>query len=444
MRRELLRVLALSTVALVVAGCGPVGDLFRGRDEPPLPGERISVLTLENVIVADPGIADVTVRLPAPYRNADWPQAGGHPSHAMHHVALGDRISRVWRVTIGAGNSRERRLTATPVVAAGVVYAMDTNSEVSAYSAGDGRQLWRRSMAPAFEERGAIGGGVGYAGGTLFVATAYGELVALDAESGATIWTTAIGIPLRGAPTIDAGRVFVLSHDNQLHAADAATGAILWSHVGIQEVAGLVGGASAAVVGDLAIAPYTSGEIFALRPENGRVAWSDSLSRTGRLTALAEISDIAGLPVIDRGLAIVVGHAGRMAAIDVRSGTGVWELDLASVQSPWVAGQFIFAVTVNGEAVAVSRSDGRVRWVHQLPRFENEAAREDPIQWEGPVLAGDRLVFASSAGEVTALSPYDGRLLGTLRLGGGVSVAPIVADETLYILDDRGVLHAFR
>ncbi|MDA1132846.1 MAG: PQQ-binding-like beta-propeller repeat protein, partial [Proteobacteria bacterium] len=227
-------------------------------------------------------------------------------------------------------------------------------------------------------------------------------------------------------------------------ADDAATGAILWSHVGIQEVAGLVGGASAAVVGDLAIAPYTSGEIFALRPENGRVAWSDSLSRTGRLTALAEISDIAGLPVIDRGLAIVVGHAGRMAAIDVRSGTGVWELDLASVQSPWVAGQFIFAVTVNGEAVAVSRSDGRVRWVHQLPRFENEAAREDPIQWAGPVLAGDRLVFASSAGEVTALSPYDGRLLGTLRLGGGVSVAPIVADETLYILDDRGVLHAFR
>lgn len=444
MRRGLTRAGTLASAAFLLAACGPFGDLFRGRDEPPLPGERISVLTLEDEITADPALAGLEVRLPAPYVNANWPQAGGDPSHAMHHVALPDRISRVWRVSIGAGNSRERRLTASPVVANGVIYAMDTESEVSAFRAADGAQLWRRTVSPRFEERGAIGGGVAFEDGVLFVSTAYGDLMALNAETGALLWAAAIGIPLRGAPTVAAGRAYVLSHDNQLHAVDAVTGEILWNHVGIQEVAGLVGGASAAVAGDTVVAPYTSGEIFALRPENGRVAWSDSLSRTGRLTALAEISDIAGLPVLDRGLALVVGHAGRMAAIDLRSGIRLWELDLASVQSPWVAGDFVFVVTVNAEVIAVSREDGRVRWVQQLSSFENERDREDPIQWSGPVLAGDRLILGSSTGEVVALSPYDGRRLGTLRLSDGISIAPIVADGTLYILTDGAVLHAYR
>lgn len=434
----------LAAGAVVLVGCGSFGDLFRGQDEAPLPGTRISVLTLEEQIIADPGLAGLEVGLPVPYVNKGWPQAGGHPSHAMHHVALPDHISQVWRVSIGAGNSRERRLTASPVVASGVIYVMDTESSVSAYRTFDGELLWKRNMAPRFEERGAIGGGVAVYEDTLYVSTAYGDLQALNSVSGALLWSTPIGIPLRGAPTVAAGRAYVLTHDNQLHAVDAVTGEVLWNHVGIQEGAGLVGGVSAAVAGDMVVVPYTSGEIFVLRPENGRVAWSDSLSRTGRLTPLATISDIAGLPVVDRGLAIVVGHAGRMAAIDLRSGVGVWELDLASVQSPWVAGDFIFVVTLNAEVIALSREDGRVHWVQQLSRFENERLREDPIQWSGPVLAGDRLILGSSTGEVVSLSPYDGRVLGTLRFKDGISIAPMVADGTLYVLTDRAVLHAYR
>jgi len=445
MRRGLTRAGTLACAALLLlVGCGPFGDLFRGRDEPPLPGVRISVLTLEDQVMADPGLDGPEVGLPAPYVNTAWPQAGGHASHAMHHVALPDQISQVWRVSIGAGNSRERRLTASPVVASGVIYVMDTESSVSAYRTFDGELLWRRTVAPRFEERGAIGGGVAFYKGTLYVSTAYGELQVLNSVSGALLWSTPIGIPLRGAPTVAAGRAYVLSHDNRLYAVDAVTGEILWNHVGIQEVAGLVGGVSVAVAGDTVVVPYTSGEVFALRPENGRVAWSDLLSRTGRLTPLAEISDITGLPVIDRGLAIVVGHAGRMAAIDLRSGFGVWELDLASVQSPWVAGDFIFVVTVNAEVIALSREDGRVHWVQRLSRFENERAREDPIQWSGPVLAGDRLILGSSTGEVVSLSPYDGRVLGSLRFKDGITVAPIVADGTLYVLTDGAVLHAYR
>jgi outer membrane protein assembly factor BamB len=45
--------------------------------------------------------------------------------------------------------------------------------------------------------------------------------------------------------------------------------------------------------------------------------------------------------VIDRGLVYVVSHGGRFSAVDIRTGQAVWEMPVASLQMPWVAGDFI-------------------------------------------------------------------------------------------------------
>ena len=308
----------------------------------------------------------------------------------------------------------------------------------------NGTHLWTKDLVPPREERGAIGGGLAVDSGVLFAATPYGELFALDAATGRELWKAALTVPLRGAPTVGGGRVFVVAHDNRLHVLAADTGAELWTHAGIQETAALVGGAAPALSGDTVIVPYSSGELFALRANDGRELWSDALARAGRLTPLAQMGDIGGLPVIDRGVVFAVGHAGRMIAEDIRTGARIWEQDLASLQTPWIAGDFVFLVTADADVVALSRIDGRVRWVHHLPRYQDEARRRNPIAWFGPVLAGDRLVLASSTGQIVALSPYSGAPLGTQRVSGGVTVAPVVADGTLYLLTDAAELYAMR
>jgi outer membrane protein assembly factor BamB len=148
--------------------------------------------------------------------------------------------------------------------------------------------------------------------------------------------------------------------------------------------------------------------------------------------------------VIDRDLAFAVSHAGRMAAIDLRTGARVWERPVGSVHMPWVAGDFLFVTGLNGEVVAMSRRDGRVRWVHRLPPFEDMEDRKGPIQYTGPVLVGDRLLVGSSEGFVYAISPYTGELLGHIEIGDPVYVSPVVADGTVYILGNDGTLHAYR
>ncbi|MFP3435177.1 PQQ-binding-like beta-propeller repeat protein, partial [Paraburkholderia sp. SIMBA_061] len=79
------------------------------------------------------------------------------------------------------------------------------------------------------------------------------------------------------APMVSDGTVYVANVLNEGFALDAATGQERWRHTGLLEATGLLGGASPSVTTGAVLMPYTSGEIYALRPESGRVLWSDSL-----------------------------------------------------------------------------------------------------------------------------------------------------------------------
>ncbi len=439
-------ILTTAAAALIVTlgACGSISDYIEGAKDDTLPGERISVIALQRTLQPDREIADVRVRLPRPYVNEDWPQAGGHPTHAMHHLMLGDALSRAWSARAGRGAGSLVRLTAAPVVAGGRVFVLDSEGGVSAHGVDDGRRIWRHSVVPEDEEPGAIGGGLGHAGGILYLATGYGEAIAVLAESGAEIWRRDIGVPLRGAPTVAGGRLFTVTNDNRLYALDVEDGAVAWTHTGIAEDAGIVGAASPAVAGGVVLAPYSSGELVALRTGNGRLLWTDSLTRIRRATPLAELNDINGSPVVDRDIVVAASHAGRMAAIDLRSGARLWEQEIASLQTPWVAGDFVFVVTTEAQIVCLARDTGRIRWVRQLSRYEDEERRRDSIEWSGPVLAGDRLIVVSSRGDGVSVSPYSGDVLDRMELPGGASLPPVVANRTVYVLTDGGDLVAYR
>ena len=442
---SIARFFMLGAASAALVACDTVSDLISPSDDPPLPGERISVLSLEQQLEADPRIANLQVVLPAPYVNTAWAQPGGFPDNVLRHLDAPEVIAEVWGVDAGEGSSGDGRLTAPPVVADGRTYVLDAEGGVRAFDAESGTRIWAVDLTPedADSEEG-FGGGLAFDDGAVFVATGFGTVVALDAATGEEFWTYNGRTPFRAAPSAVGGRVFAISFDNQITALAQATGEVLWTHQGIQETAGILGSPSVAVSGDTLVVPYSSGEVFALRVENGQEVWNDTLTRTLSNTALANISDIAGRPVIDRDRVFAVSHAGRMVAIDIRTGERVWTRTLAGVQTPWVAGDFIFLVTTSAEVLALSRRDGRIRWVTQLPRFTDPEDRDGPITWAGPVLVGDRLLLASSTGEAFAVSPYNGDVLGEIEIPRGTFIAPIVANKTVYILTDAAELLALR
>lgn len=429
--------LILSTL---LAGCSWFGE----KEKPPLPGDRVAVLLFDNELKVDPEVAELAVRLPRPVENTEWRVPGGRPSHVMHHLALGESPRVLWRADAGTGSSDSSVLTAAPVVADGRIFTMDAEGEISAFEAQGGRRIWEFETTPEDEDAAVVGGGVAYAEGRIFAGTGYAEVIAISAADGKQLWRSPVPAPVRSAPTVADGRVFVVTLDNQIIALNAQNGERLWGYAGISEVAGLLGGASPAVDRDLVIAPFSSGEIFALRAENGRVLWSDNLTAVRRVDAVSSLADIRGRPVIDRDMVVALSHSGRMVGVDRRLGARIWERDIGGVEMPWVAGDYIFVLTNNSQLVALTRAEGRIRWITGLPRFEDEEDREDPISWAGPVLAGDRLILAGSDSKALSVSPYTGEVLGEFELPDGVTVAPVVAGNTVYFITNDAELIALR
>lgn len=435
--------LALAMTASLSA-CESAEKIFGTDKDPPLPGERLSILQLQKDLVPNPALEAEDIALPEIWQNKFWPQAGGYPNHAMTHVALAPQFKKAWEVSIGDGGDKRTPLTAIPVVAEDRVYTLDTAGNLAAFDVQDGKRLWRVSIVPRGEgSSGAVGGGLAWHEGKLYVTAGYKHLMAVDPASGGQIWRAVLPAPARTAPTVMDGRVYVVTLDNRLMVYETAEGKLLWQHTGVSEATNLLGSASVAADETLVVLPLSSGELYGLRPENGQVVWQDNLSAIRRGGSLSAIADVRGLPVIDRGIVFAVSYSGRMVALDQVTGQRRWQREIGSAEMPWVAGDTLYMITGDQQIAALKRSTGEVRWVVDLPRWEDKKHTE-PVVWSGPVLAGDRLIVTGSNRDMLELSPLNGDTMATHRLPGATMLPPVAAGGTMIILSQNGDLSAWR
>lgn len=458
-------ILALGAVAVLLSGCvvfDEVGSWFESNGKKSnLRGVRIPVMSLDESLKVDPEQAKIPVQLPAPYRNPDWPQPGGYPSNAMYHLAAPGRLREVWKQDAGKGSDIDSDLISTPVVGGGMIFALDSEAHVFAFRANNGTPVWDKELAPrngtdwptiwgllgkknTIQPTQGMGGGIAFDDGKIFVTSGFGTVICMEARTGREIWRHELNMPIINAPVVNGGRLFVSTHDNHFYALAETDGRQLWDHQGIEESAGILASTNAAVSGETVIAPYTSGEIFALRAQNGIVGWSDVLSKSGHVTALSALDDVAGRPVIDRGVVYAISQSGLMAAFSLNTGERMWTRDIGGIETPWAAGDYVYVLDNNARLICLTRKEGKVRWIHQLPAYENPEKKKDPIIWAGPVLVSDRLIVTSSNGYAQSLSPYDGKLLGRVEIPSGTAIAPIVADGTMYIYTADAELVALR
>ena len=436
--------LLLLTGAIGLAAC----SVFDSEPEKkPLKGERISVLDLQQELQPSKEANALEYIEPAPVtNNKEWPQAGGYPHHAMQNLALGEsaQLEQIWRSDIGSGTDDGLPLISRPIVAEGKVFTLDTRSKVRAFHDQTGKELWASNIRDKKEDEPVIGGGLSYAGGVLFATSGYNEVLALNPADGKIYWRAHISAASRAAPTVKNGRVFVTALNNNVIALDGSTGKIVWEYEGVGETTGLLGAASPAVDKDLVVAALSSGELVALRVENGSIAWEDNLSNSLRVGAMAGLSDIRGLPVIAGDVIFAVSYGGKMVAIDKRTGSRLWTREISSAETPWFSGNTIYVLGTDYQLFAINAMNGEILWIRELPKYENPGSRKGLYTWTGPIMAGNRLMAVNNQGMVTEFAPKSGESIANWNLKKHVSLAPVIASSALYVLADDGTLLAYR
>ncbi|MEO0642802.1 MAG: PQQ-binding-like beta-propeller repeat protein [Pseudomonadota bacterium] len=432
---------ALGALAAALTACGG-----GGTKTTPTIGERTPILSrIESGTAVDPSLASVSVVLPPAIANTEWSQVGGAADKSYGHLQLREMPTKVWTAQI-AGSSNRERLAAAPVVGSNMLFVEGTDGVIHAFDKKTGAKLWERSEDDMSDDMrpSAFGGGVSYDNGIVYATNGAGEVKAKNAETGERIWKVKPAGPLRGSPTIAFGQVYVMTQDNQIIALDARNGELLWNKSGSTAQSGVFGVAAPAAGQGTIVAGYSSGELSAYRYENGRELWADALARTNISTQVSSLTDIDADPIIDSGRVYALGQGGRMAAYELVTGQRIWELNLAGISTPAIAGEWIFTLTDDARLLAIARSTGRVRWITQLPQFRKQKKKTGPIFWTGPVLAGGQLWVASSQGEVWRVSAGEGSAQLFEDIKNPVSLPPIVADGHLYVLDDGGTIHAWK
>ncbi|MFN4177963.1 PQQ-binding-like beta-propeller repeat protein [Phenylobacterium sp.] len=460
-RRNTLLAVAL-IAALGASGCSTIGRLnpfdrkSDGPQETAGEGQRISIVPADQRLEPAESLKGVDFSLPMPTTVAAWPLPGGTPEQSVDHVDAAPNLAIAWRKGFGDGNSRGRYITAPPVAADGKVFVMDADGRVSAQDARTGAQVWRTNLNPGDNKRDklAFGGGLAYADGKLYASSGWRQVVQLDANTGAIGWRTRTGEAIHAAPTVAAGRVMVVALDNSLLTFDVATGTPSWTYQALAEPARILKAGSPAVSGDTVVAGFGSGELVALRAANGNDLWNEALSRASRTSALSEIRDIPGRPVVYQGDVFAISHSGVFAAIDLRTGQARWSLPVVGITSPLPAGDVVYAVSKTGEVICASRETGQIYWIRDLNAgfkgkkkggfFGIGGSKVMRPAWSSPLLSNNRLILVGQTGELVALNAKTGEIERRMGLGAPATLAPIAMGDTIYVVTEEAALIALR
>lgn len=434
--------LGCAAILFTLSGC----SVF-SKDAPQerLEGERISILQLQNELTTGSQETTETPLLPAAWKNSYWPQTGGYPNHSMQHLSLDEDLQLAWKASIGQGSTKRIPLTASPIVVDELIYTLNTEARIYAFNVETGKKVWAKYVGPDNKkDENVITGGLAYSNKRIYATNGLNEILALDHKTGEIIWRKKLQSTSQAAPTILDGRIYVMTVDNRLLALNEADGEFLWEYRGISEGTGLIGAASPAANREIVVPVFSSGEITALHVENGGFAWSDSLSSTQKFGGIGSLTDIKALPVIDKGLLIAMNFSGRMAAIDIRSGGRIWERDIGSSNTPWIAGEVIYVLSADNNLMALNRQTGLIHWITGQDNYENADKRKNPINWQGPILVNGRLITVGSHGITKEHSATTGEFLREWKTSKNISITPIVAGQTLYLLSEKGTLYAYK
>jgi len=318
------------------------------------------------------------------------------------------------------------------------------------------RQLWTYEAGDSIESSAAI------AGGTVFVGSQKGELVALNLENGAVNWKFSTGSPIgESSPAYYGGVVYIGDLGGWLNALNASDGRKLWAFKTGSEIK-----SSPVVVGDRVLIGSYDEHLYCLSARNGSVLWK-----------FKTLGPVHATPGISGGLAFIAGCDEIFRAIRISDGKEMFRVSSGSYTgaSPALRGAFAFYGTFGNEVLMISLSSRRVAWRYQHPErrfpfYSSAAVTADRVVVGGrdkmvhglnaagkavwtfttgarvessPAIVGDRVFVGSNDGKLYVLNLNSGAKIWEFNAGSPLSASPAIANGRIVIGSQDGRLYCF-
>lgn len=283
--------------------------------------------------------------------------------------------------------------------------------------------LWETTVESVESRFGdGLGSAPTIADGSLYAATAGGDVLAMDATTGEVAWQTGTDFYISSSVAVGDEQLFVGAGDNHVHAFDRETGDRNWEHPFRYSVNSPV-----IYTDGLVIAYPAYGPLTALDPELGEAVWEydggyTPSVRDGSIYVPSSVSDCGTWSGCDTTAGIDV--------LDVETGeqTAFWPVaeETGLTSTPTIDDRNLYVTAEGGAVYAVSLESTEVVW---------EASMGGPVG--GVPTVADVLVTSDTDGTVYGFETDDGAERFSFDAGTAVT-GTCVASDTLYVGAERG------
>jgi outer membrane protein assembly factor BamB len=340
------------------------------------------------------------------------------------------RVQRIWSASVGDRKAAVLRLGLGVSVADNRVYAAGHRGDVVALDLGSGRLLWRTRI------RAPLSGGTAASADLVLVGSSDGRLFAFDPANGASRWQVRLNGEVLAPAAISARLIAVRTVDGKLHGLSPADGHELWSQEQQVPRLSLRGTARPVIVGDVVLCGFDNGKVLAVSVNDGSVQWEATVTPPHGRTELERLADIDSAVGVSGQDVYAVGFHGRVAMLALDTGQVWWSHEASSYRGLTLDGDALYLSTADGEVVALKARTGAEVWRQNalLHRGLSAVAAMD-----------DSLVTADFQGYLHWLDKASGALAARVATGKArVSSPPVVAGNTVVVINDRGRIDAFR
>ena len=289
-----------------------------------------------------------------------------------------------------------------------------------------------------------IRGGISYFDKKIIFVDGYGQVIAINSDSGEIIWEKSLPFPILSAPLIYRGLIYFISADNRLFAVDFENGNTLWSFQTTVEAKKSIYTASPVAFENIIIAPFSNGELIAFRYDDGLPLWSDIASKITVLSNF-DIKDISANPVISSNNIYTLGSNGKFLSINLISGKRNWVTDISGIRTPIISGNQIYLLNNDSKLICLNKKTGEIYWITQLKKYKGSENFKNLNLWLGPYALNSDLYLISYFGELLKIDPNNGVVLDSNNLGiSEIMVEPILLSDQIYIMDTDSNVYKFK
>ena len=351
------------------------------------------------------------------------------PPAELTDFAASAQVDKLWSQGLGEGEER-LGLRQHPALADGRVYAANVDGDVFAIDATSGKTLWK------VETEMRLSGGPGVGDGTVVVGSLDGDVIALNPDDGSERWKVKLSSEVIATPAVGGGLVVARANDGRVFAYNVTDGERRWIYDrGLPSLTLRGNGAPVMFQGGVFLG-YDNGQVVALRLEDGVQQWEQTVAVGEGRAEIERMVDIDGELVVDAGDVFAAAYNGQVLAISAEGGRPSWNREVSSYSGLALSGEKLLLSDKDGTVWALDRRTGSALW------------KQDALahRWlTTPAIQGNYAVVGDLEGYLHWLSLEDGSLAARDRLTREpIRATPQVTDDTLYAVGTNGELGAYR